>query len=118
MTPDWQQIKEAVESNGNVHTVSMHELRDAAKKDKLGVHIRAEISKTLAGMGLGHLPQDLPSYQHQQVRLYKRGTPVGDLIELVLAPGEQNDRRLKEQLDETTVDYAAIIEQIRELVSE
>jgi len=114
----WNNIKEKVEANDNVLTVTMTELRDAAGKDKLGVHVRAEISKTLAGMGLGHIPQELPSYQHESARLYKRGTPVGELIEMVMSPGELNDRKLREQFAESAVDYASIIEQIRELVSE
>lgn len=114
----WDEIKSNVEANDNVSTMIMSELRDATGKDKLGVHVRKEISKTLAGMGLGHIPQELPSYQHEAVRLYKRGTPVGDLIEMVMTPGESNDQKLKEQFEERTVDYARIIEQIRELVSE
>ena len=114
----WNEIKEKVEANENILTITMTDLRDAAGKDKLGVHIRAEISKTLAGMGLGHIAQELPSYQHESVRLYKRGTPIGYLIEMVLSPGESNDRKLKEQFADNSIDYVAIIEQIRELVSE
>ncbi len=43
----------------------------------------------------------LPSYQHEQVRIYKRGTPVGQLIETVLKPGETNDakQRLSLQIE-------------------
>ena len=115
---NWNEIKEKVEANDNVLTVTMVELREAAGKDKLGIHVKAEISKTLAGMGLGHIPRELPSYQHESVRLYKRGTPIGELIEMVMTSGEQNDRKLKEQFDENAVDYASVIEQIRELVSE
>jgi len=114
----FHEIKDKVEANGNVLTVTMTELRDAAGKDKLGVHVRAEISKILAGMGLGHIPQELPSYQHESARLYKRGTPVGELIEMIMSPGEQNDRKLKDQLAESAIDYASLIEKIRELVSE
>jgi len=115
---EWDEIKKKVEENDNVLTVTMINLRDATGKDKLGVHVRAEISNTLAGMGLGHIPQELPSSQDNSVRLYKRGTPVGELIEKVLSPGEDNDRKLKELFPESAVDYANIIEQIRDLVSE
>lgn len=116
--PSWDEVKKKVEGNGNILTLTMTELRDAAQRDKLGVNVRAEISKTLAGMGLGHIPQELPSYQDELVRLYKRGTPVGDLIEMVMCPGEQNDRKLKENFPESAVDYASIVEKIRGLVSE
>jgi hypothetical protein len=82
------------------------------------VRHRAEISKTLAGMGLGHVPQELPSYQHEQVRLYKRGTSIGDIIEMVLWPGQQNDSKLSQHFGQDKIDYSAIVAQIRELVAE
>jgi len=113
----WDEIKNQVENSGDIISLTMSDLRDATGKDKLGVHVKAQISKTLAGMGLGHIPQELPSYQHESVRLYKRGTPIGELIEIVLQPGESNDRKLKEQFAEEKIDYASIIEQIRELVN-
>jgi len=114
----WDEIKDKVEKNGDVKTVTMEELRDAHGALKLGVHVRTAISSKLAGMGLGHIPEVLPSYQHELVRLYKKGTPVGELIATVLTPGEQNDSKLTEQFAGDGVDYAAIIQQIRELVGE
>ena len=115
---NWDQIKEAVEQNGNTKTFTMEELRDAHGAGKLGPHVRAAISSKLAGMGLSHVPKELPNYQHELVRLYKNGTPVADLIATVLVPGEQNDNKLRERFAEGDVDYAAIVEQIRELVTE
>lgn len=115
---NWDSIKAAIENNGSVLTVSMETLRNAHGAAKLGVHVRTEISSHLAGMGIGHVPRTLPTYQHEPVRLYKRGTPVGDLIETVLTPGEQSDKQLVDQLGESDVKYAEIIEQIRNLVSE
>lgn len=114
---NWDTIKARVEENQNILTVTMSELRDAAGKDKIGVHVKTEIMRSLAGMGLGHIPQQLPSYQHESVRLYKRGTPIGDIIEIVITPGESNDMKLKEQFQDSAVNYAEIIERIRELVS-
>ncbi len=116
--PSWSEIKEKVEANDNVLTVPMTDLKDAVGKDKLGVHVRSEISKTLAGMGLGHIPQELPKNQNEYARLYKRGTAAGELIETVLSPGESNDRKLREQFADNGVNYAEIIEQIRDLVAE
>lgn len=114
----WQMIKELVENADDVCTVTMEQLREAHGAGKLGVHVRAEISKALAGMGLGHVPQELPSYQHEQVRLFKQGTDVGELIQTVLKPGEQNDRKLVERVGGESKDYSAIISEIRELVAE
>ncbi len=113
---NWDEINQDVESTGNLRTVTMEELREAHGAGKLGSTICAEISKKLAGMGLGHIPIVLPRYQHEPVRRYKRGTPAGQLIETVLEPGEQNDRKLVGQVAETKTEYAAIVEQIRELV--
>lgn len=69
---NWDSIKNQIEENGDISSFSMTELRDAAGKEKLGVNVRAKISKTLAGLGLGHIPKELPTYQHESVRLYKR----------------------------------------------
>ena len=115
----WEELKEDVENNGNVLTLTMESLRDAYGASKLGVHVCAGIRKTLAGIGLGHVPQELPLYQHEQVRLYKKGTDVGDLIDTVLIPGPQNDQSLAERFTNAEgQDYVAIVQAIRELVSE
>lgn len=115
---NFDQIKEQVEKNGNVRTFTMEVLRNAHGAAKLGVIVREEISQSLVGIGLGHVPETLPNYQHEQVRLYKRGTPVGQLIESVLSPGEQNDKLLADRCGVQGPDYAAIVEKIRELVGD
>lgn len=114
----WDEIKKQVEENGNLLTVQMNELKEAAGRDRLGVHVRSEISRTLSGMGLAHIPKNLPTNQHDLVRLYKRGTPAGDLIEIVISPNETNDLKLRTQLGNNPIDYANIIDQIRELIAE
>jgi len=114
----WDEVKKRVEEAGGVLTTTMDVLRDADGAGKLGVHIRASISRNLAGMGIGHVPAELPANQRDQVRLYKRGTPVGELIECALNPGEDNDRKLVEQGTSDGLDYRAIVQRIRELVEE
>ncbi len=74
---EWDQIKEDVEKNGDVLTVTMGKLRDTHGVARSGRIVVEEISNTLIGMGLGHVPQKLPMYQDELVRLYKRGTPAG-----------------------------------------
>lgn len=115
---NWDEIKAKVEGAGGVLTTTMDVLRDAEGAGKLGVHVRTNISKKLAGIGLGHVPTELPGNQHERVRLYKKGTLVGDLIDTVLNPGDQNDRRLVEQLGQDGPDYRAVVQRIRELVEE
>lgn len=115
---NWDAIKQAVEGNGNVKTFTMGQLRDAYGAGKLGINVRAEISSALAGIGLGTVPPELPAYQESPVRVYKYGTPVGDLISTVLSPGEANDEKLTSQFPAKGkgVDYAAIVQKIKELV--
>jgi hypothetical protein len=105
----WDAIKDDVEKNGNVKTLTMEELRDAHGTAKLGVNVRAQISSTLAGMGLGHIPRELPSYQNEFVRVYKKGTPIGEFIDTVLTPGPQNDSKLSERFSRDDVNYASIM---------
>jgi hypothetical protein len=115
----WDQIKADVEKNGNVLTVQMENLRDAHGAGKLGRHVREEITSALLGIGLATIPQELPSYQHELVRLYKRGTPVGDLIEKVLNPSESTDQTIVERLGGGKApDFAAIVEKIKKLVAD
>lgn len=114
----WEEIKQSVEKNGNVMTFTMEQLREAHGAARLGVNVRAEIKSTLAGMGLGHIPQELPTYQNEQVRVFKNGTPVADLIVTVLMPGQQNDSKLINQFSKPGIDYGAIVEKIKELVAD
>ena len=64
------------------------------------------------------VPKELPTYQHEQVRVYKRGTPIGDVIDTVLAPGEGNDKKLIDKFSEAQPKHGEIIEQFRQLVAE
>lgn len=114
----WDEVKQIVEKNGNVVTLTMEQLREAHGAARLGVNVREEISSALAGMGLRHVPEVLPSYQNEQVRVFKNGTPVGDLIATVLMPGQQNDSKLVSQFAQKGVDYASILQKIKELVAD
>lgn len=113
----WDEIKTKVESNGNVLSITMEELRLAHGAGKLGVNVRSEISSALLGTGLGHVPIELPTYSHEFVRLYKLGTPVGQMITNVLTPGQQNDEKLVAQFGGAVADHASIVQKIRELVA-
>ncbi len=107
------ELRDQVEQNDDVFTTTMEILRDVYGAGKLGVHVRAGISKALASEGLGHYPTELPIYQHEAVRVFKQGTAVADLIEAVLVPNAQHDEELRQKAggDEST-----ILRQIRELV--
>jgi hypothetical protein len=96
-----------------VYTTTMWALRDAYGTGKLGPHGCSGISKELAGRGLGHYPPTLPQHQDEMVRLYKLGSPVGDLIEALLEVSTEQDDTLRRA---ACGDDAAVLRQIRELV--
>lgn len=89
-------IKTLVEESGGVATFKMVDVRDAHGAGRLGVHVRTNITKELKGLGLGHFPSELPDSQYAEVRIYKLGSPVADLIEAVLKPGAAGDVQLRE----------------------
>lgn len=84
---DWDELEKDVTANGNVKTYNMAVLREAHEVGRLGKHVVLAITKELAAKGLGHVPENLSHYHQDPVRLYKKGTPIGDLIDL---EGERN----------------------------
>ena len=114
----YENLKTEVEGNGNVLTVTMERLRNAHGAGKLGVNVSRDISNRLAGLGLGHVPTELPSYQEKQVRVYKLGTEVADVIRSAVEPGPEGDAKLKDYAGKNPNQFSLIIEKIRELVTE
>lgn len=114
-----EELRDQVEKNGGVVTVRMEEVRDAYQAGRLGVHVRSNISKRLRGLGLGHFPleaddgEPMPYRQSAPVRIYKLGSPVADLIDAVLDPGDEHDEELREA---ATGSSSEILDRIRELV--
>ncbi len=109
-----EDIKAAVEANGGLLTLKMEALRDAYGAGRLAKIVRENILKTLRGLGLGHLPAgDLPNEQEESVRLYKLGTPIGDLIDAVITPSPAHDEEIRQVIK---ADNSVILNQIRELV--
>ena len=88
-------LKQKVEKNQNVLSVSTAELRDIYGVKRMGIHVAAEIEAKLAGVGLGVTPE-IEADSWQNVRVYKLGTPVGDILNAANNPGEEGDRTLRE----------------------
>lgn len=75
--------------------------------------MREDISRVLASRGLEHYPEELPDRYWDTVRLFKSGSPAGELIRAVMNPGTGEDQVIRNALasaDTTTID------RIRELV--
>lgn len=64
-------------------------------------------------MGLGHYPAELPDWQEHQVRIYRLGSPIADLIEAALSPGSEGDIVIREA---SSGDAQKTLSEIRELV--
>jgi len=114
--PDFEsleQIRDAVEQNGDILTLKMQEVRDAYGAGRLGVHVRDNIKKALAGLGMATYPEELPDWQEHEVRIYKQGSAAADLIDAVLHPSESHDHEIREAVSGDTQD---VLDQIRELV--
>jgi len=108
-----QELKQEIEESQGVLTVQMSALRDAHGVDRLGKIVIENISKELAGEGLGHYPTPLPLYQHLEARIYKRGSRVEDIIKAVFTVGEDNDEVLRTA---ATGEEAELLNQIRGLL--
>src|SRR6266478_2669026 len=109
----YQELKQMVDGQDGVSSVNMETLRDLHGAAKLGIHVRDNISKALAGNGLGHFPNPLPDRQHDLVRVYTLGSKVGDLINAALNVGSANDTTLRKA---TPNGDGKILDKIRELL--
>jgi hypothetical protein len=109
----FQELKSLVDQFGGVMTVTLGELRDAYGVDRLGVHVKAGITKKLDGEGLKAYPPELPTYQHELVRVYKAGSAISELIDAVLNPDEAHDEELRQAVSKSGGD---VLQQIRALV--
>ncbi|MCH8089343.1 MAG: hypothetical protein IH955_04955 [Chloroflexi bacterium] len=88
------EVKEAVETSGDVLTVEMGQLRDAVGYEKLGIYVIREIEKGLEELGIGYDPEELPGYQEGEVRLYRRGTLAAAIIKAVYTLGRDSDHQI------------------------
>lgn len=109
------EVRADVEAHVGVLTMKMGALRDAHGVRKLGVHVRTGISEALKGAGLAHLPNPLPDYQENPVRVYKQGTPVARLISAATSPSVELDEVLRQAVGG---EASEILAKIRELVCE
>ena len=108
-----QELKQLVEEEEGLLTCTMEQLREMAGAGRLGVHVRDKISKTLAGSGLGHFPHGLPTYQHEEVRIYRLGSPMEDIVNAIVHPSGGGDQKLR---DAVNANQQEILDQVRALV--
>lgn len=111
---DYNDVAEKVDDNDGVISIGMDVLKRVHGVDRLGRIVRENISENLNGRGLGHYPKEgLPSSQYDDVRIYRRNSQIGKLIEAVTEPGESEDELIRGMVDSGT---EQTIERIQELV--
>jgi len=115
MIAELDELPELIDASSGVISLPMVHLRDAYGAGRLGVHVRSNISEALRGLGLAHMPADLPDSQWQEVRVYRAGSQAGKLIEAVMSVGEKGDALIREA---TSAQPTEILDKIRELVCE
>src|SRR5262249_31162248 len=96
-----------------VLSLRMGQLRDAYGAQRLGIQVRTNISEELGRRGIVHYPVELPESQNAWVRLFKLGTPIGDLGNTLATFGPADDEKLR-LLGVT--DSQSVLEKIRQLV--
>lgn len=111
----YEALREAVVTNEGIYQATMAELKAIKGAGRLGVHVRDAISRDLASHGMGHLPEQLPPNQEDEVRLFLLGSPVADIVNAVLQPSDRGDQSLR-RLGTSKADE--MLQQIRELVCE
>lgn len=110
-----KEIEARVDASGGLAVCTLGELRDVAGKGKLGNFVLQAAAKTLDGIGLAFYPAPAePFRQHHEVRVYRRDSPLGALVQAVVEPTERGDELLRATAKN---DHAAIISKIRELVA-
>jgi hypothetical protein len=110
---DYDDLSKLLDDNGGVISCEMRVLRDAHGVAKLGVNVVANISEALDHRGLGHYPDPLPISQSERARIYRRSSPVGQVIRAAEIVDQKNDEVLRGIAGNTS---EAIIKKIRELV--
>ena len=99
--------------------VTLGDLRKAEPLgfDRLGKYVLDQIASALEGEGLGYFPVEAiennsEPRQWQEVRVYRRGTGIGKLIQAVTNPSPSGDKVLRE----ASTQDSDLIKQIRALV--
>lgn len=114
MTIDtYEELRDAVIKDGSLFKTDMLTLKEIKGAGRLGRHVRDSISRDLASCGMGHLPQELPAYQEEDVRLYLLGTTIADVVRAVVDPNDNGDMVLRQ------VGYneaQKVLNKVRELV--
>lgn len=114
----WEELRAVVVGHHGVYRIPMGVLREIGGFGRIGTNVRQTLSSKLAGIGLGHLPAELPSYQDREVLLFQYGTPAAEVVAAVrgdvmsaaeTALHQLNSSRDMERLREATLKSAELL---------
>lgn len=91
---NWTELVDHIRANHGVALVPMETLRRLEGAQRLGVHVLTSISRRVATMGVGHVPETLPNRQDQDAVLYLNSTSAGELVSTV-RDGVKDSRTVK-----------------------
>lgn len=95
----YDELRDRIAANGDLETVTMGLLRDIHGAGKLGSIVRENITKELQMRGMTHAyGNNLPAYQDEPVRIWIRGTQVGDLFDAVHSETPEGDAKIREMI--------------------
>ena len=109
-------IRQKVEANDGICTVSMLVLRNAVGAERIGKYVPRRIQNKLKEFKLGYFPTILPTTQQARVRLYALDSLVGKVIEAAHNLGQKHDDRLRHLCSEKDERYIAFVRQIQKLI--
>ena len=95
MADTYESLGKAVDDDGGIHATPMATLRIINGAARLGPGVCATISKELSRHGLGHIPKNLPESSTEDVRVFRLGTQIADVVSAVQAPSHEGDEVLR-----------------------
>lgn len=106
-----------------IQVVNLLRLREIFGYKRLGNRVLVDISKELSDRGLGYFPTEIldandQPRQWEELRIFRKQSPVGKLVTAVLAPSQENDVFLKEASTNDETNAAAVLDQIRTLLGD
>lgn len=112
----WEALAREVRESDGALDVEMRRLRDIYGAGRNGSNVRAEITRELAGHGLGHLPAELPPNQEQHVVLYNLGTAAAEVITALTRPPSGHVATAMRRLNSSRAEDQ--VERIRSILAE
>lgn len=113
---NFDDLRAWVDRRGGIHLTTMGRLRDLQQAGKLGIHVVAQIEKSLRLKGLAvMLPAgstELPRDQNAEVILYSLASKVGEVIAAVHAADKASTTILREVADDDSVEKLDAIRSI------